>query len=428
MHVYPTRRPRSPWPLFAALFLLMLVGHLDRLVVVPMFPVLRETWALSDAQLGTLVSVVSLMVACWAIPLSLAADRLGHVRAITAMVLVWSAATLACAFAESYVALLALRALVGLGQAAFGAVSAALLATRFPERSRGTILGTYPAAGLVGNAVGVFAGGVLTAHWGWQTAFVVAALPGFVLVAVLLLLEWRVAGPARASTVREGGRRSEHLRALVRSRTVLLVCTASGLQLLTVATLASWLPTYLHRALGHDVARAGSLASVVLLVAVGGAIGWGALGDRLGAGHAVARVHLAAWLSAATGLLAIAAFALLPPGAAQYAVLVGVGALMTGYLGPSAACVVDRVHPSVRATATATLAFTHNMLGLALGPVLAGAVSDAFGLTVAMGVAPVASLLAAVGFALAARSQERERAAAAGLPLGERREPTEVTP
>jgi MFS family permease len=418
----PTPPASRPWPLFATLFLLMLLGHLDRQVVVPMFPVLREAWRLTDTELGTVVAIVSLMVAFWAIPISLLADRVGHVRAIVGMVVVWSAATVACAFTSGYAGLIAMRALVGIGQAAFGAVSAALLATRFPERQRGTVLGTYLAAGLVGNAFGVFLGGVMTAWWSWQVAFVAAGVPGFVLVAALLLLE-RSAAPAAHARVRVDEPWGVHLRTLARSRTVPLVCVASGLQLLTVATLSSWLPTYLNRTLGYDVARAGGAASVVLLVAVGGAVAWSALGDRLGARRPVARVHLAAWLSVATGGVAVPAFALLPPGTLQFAAIVAVGVLMTGYLGPAAACVVDVAPPAIRATATAVLALAHNLLGLALGPVLAGIVSDARGLPFALAVTPLASLVAAAAFALAARSYERER-----TPAGDARHRLDAPP
>src|SRR5215475_13251666 len=114
------------WSVFAILFLLMVVDYVDRQVVVSMFPHLKAAWALSDGQLGGLVSVVSITVALGTVPLSLLADRWSRVKSIFVMALVWSTATLACAYAANYTQLMGARSFVGLGEAAYGAAGAAL--------------------------------------------------------------------------------------------------------------------------------------------------------------------------------------------------------------------------------------------------------------------------------------------------------------
>src|SRR5262250_1078834 len=116
---------RYAWAAFAILFGLMLVDYVDRQVVVSMFSHLKAEWSLSDGQLGALVSVVSITVALGTIPLSLLADRWSRVKSIFLMALVWSSATIACAYATSYGQLLAARSVVGLGEAAYGAAGAA---------------------------------------------------------------------------------------------------------------------------------------------------------------------------------------------------------------------------------------------------------------------------------------------------------------
>ena len=87
------------------------------------------------------------------------------------MALVWSLATIACAFASSYGELMAARAVVGFGEAAYGAVGAALLATLFPDRMRSTVLAAFLAASLVGSVVGVAMGGFIAERIGWAWAF-----------------------------------------------------------------------------------------------------------------------------------------------------------------------------------------------------------------------------------------------------------------
>src|SRR5258705_3321255 len=172
---------RYAWRVFAILFALMVVDYVDRQVVVSMFSHLKAQWDLSDKQLGALVSVVSITVALGAVPLSLLADRWSRVKSIFLMALVWSLATIACAFATSFGQLLGTRALVGVGEAAYGTVGAALLASLFPPKMRSTVLGAFLAAGMLGSVLGVVLGGFIADHWGWQAGFGAVGIPGLVL-------------------------------------------------------------------------------------------------------------------------------------------------------------------------------------------------------------------------------------------------------
>jgi MFS family permease len=118
-----------------------------------MFSHLKAQWNLSDGQLGALVSVVSVTVALGAVPLSLLADRWSRVKSIFLMALVWSIATISCAFAGSYAHLLGARSIVGVGEAAYGTVGAAFLATLFPLRMRSSVLGGFFLAGILGSVL-----------------------------------------------------------------------------------------------------------------------------------------------------------------------------------------------------------------------------------------------------------------------------------
>src|SRR4030095_10461146 len=118
---------RYAWTVFAVMFALMVVDYGDRQVVVSMFPHLKAQWDLSDGQLGALVSIVSVTVALGTVPLSVLADRWSRVKSIFVMAIIWSSATIACAFVERYTHLIGARAIVGLGEAAYGSAGAALL-------------------------------------------------------------------------------------------------------------------------------------------------------------------------------------------------------------------------------------------------------------------------------------------------------------
>ena len=102
---------------------------------------------------------------------------------------------------------------------------------------------------------------------------------------------------------------------------------------------------------------------------------------------------------------------------AQFALIVFGGFLMTCTVGPVSAIVMDVVHPGVRATGSAVLALFQNLFGLALGPVIAGALSDAWGIESALTVTPAFGALAAIAFMFAARSYETDKARANEMPV-----------
>ncbi len=81
---------------------------------------------------------------------------------------------------------------------------------------------------------------------------------------------------------------------------------------------------------------------------------------------------------------------------------------MAGSVGPTDAVVIDVIHPGLRATGASILSLTRNLFGLAGGPLLAGALSDAYGLQFAMAVVPLFGLAAAAALVVAARTYEKD--------------------
>ena len=134
------------------------------------------------------------------------------------------------------------RSVVGLGEAAYGTVGAALLASLFPPRMRSTVLGAFLAAGMIGSVLGVMLGGFIAERWGWQAGFGAVGIPGPLP---------RVRVPAgrprlqdRRAARRSGTRRPKPrmtaravVAELLRPRTALVTCIGAGLNLLVVSTI-----------------------------------------------------------------------------------------------------------------------------------------------------------------------------------------------
>ncbi len=312
---------RYAWSVFAVLFALMVVDYIDRQVVVSMFPHLKAQWNLSDSQLGGLVSVVSITVALGAVPLSLLADRWSRVKSIFIMVLIWSLATIACAFAGSYSHLLGARSVVGLGEAGYGTVGAALLASLFPLRMRSTVLGAFLAAAMMGSVLGVILGGFIADRWGWQAGFGAVGVPGLFLCFAFLAIVRDYKTVELPRKERADAQPKTAARAVVsellRPRTALITCVGAGLNLLVVSTAYAWLPSYFNRYYGLSPAQAGVKTALVVLVGALGTLLWSVVADRLTSRLPRARLLVPAVTAVLTATFMITAFAALPPGGAR---------------------------------------------------------------------------------------------------------------
>jgi MFS family permease len=400
------------WAVFALTFGLMLSDYLSRQVIGAVFPFLKGEWALSDSQLGMLVSVVSLVVGLLTVPISLVADRWGRVKSITLMAFVWCLATIACGLAQSYGQLLGARAVVGLGEAAYGAAGGALLAHVFPARQRAAVIGAFFSAALFGSVLGVIIGGAVAAQSGWRMAFFTVGAPGLVLAIIypFVVRDYKTValtaeGEGKAASTRL--RIGQVAREVFASRSGNFTYLASGLQMAMPGMLIAWLPTYFGRYHDMDVKKAALMAGVAVLVSGVGMIFGGGLADRLSAKHPRRRALVPAVYSVLTALVLIVGFAL-PPGPVELGLIL-IGAFFAGaHGGCSGAIVCDVTHRGVRATVTATLTLANNLIGLAPGPFIVGLLSDFLGLKLALTLAPVLALVAAVFFVLASRSYEAD--------------------
>jgi len=409
--------PGQAWFALVMTLALMVFDYVDRQVIVSLFPYLKAEWNLSDAQLGALVSVVSITVALGALPVALFADRVSRVKSIVAMATMWSLATISCMFTRGYSGLLAARAAVGLGEAGYGSVGAAVIASHFPSRLRSMLLAGFFASASVGSVLGVLLGGVIAARWGWQAAFGVVGVPGLVLA--LLYLKVRdyhtvALTPGLDAKRQSLGEAALHIvKMLSRAPTMLWVCIGGAAQLIVVSALWSWLPSYLNRTHGVAPAQAGIQAALVVLCGAAGSVVWGAVVDRVGARRPRRKLAALALLCGISMAVLVVAFGLADGASWQFALIACGGFLATCTVGPVSAIVIDVVHPGVRATGSSVLALFQNLFGLAAGPFIAGLLSDAWGLTPALTATPLFALLAAGAFLLAARSYEADKTRAA---------------
>ena len=396
---------RYAWLVFALTFGLLISDYMSRQVLNAVFPLLKSEWMLTDSQLGWLSGIVALMVGLLTLPLSFLADRFGRVKSLTIMAVLWSLATLGCALAESYGQMFTARFLVGVGEAAYGSVGIAVVMSIFPKEMRATLASAFMAGGMCGSFLGMALGGVMAEHLGWRWAFGGMAAFGLILALLypIVVKEKKINPSGQAYTKEQQPVKVKNaLKTLYSSRTVVATYIGSGLQLFVAGSIIVWMPSYLNRYYAMPTDKAGVFAAVIVL---GGAIGTiicGMLCDRLGRERADRKTSLAISFCLGSCLLLSAAFAL-PAGTVQLVLLCLGVFIVIGTNGPSMAMVANLTHNSVHSSAFATLTIANNLLGLALGPLVIGKVSDHLGLHGAFQLMPLMSIFAAAVFFYAKR-------------------------
>ena len=406
----PTRRA-ALWAL-GVLTAINLVNYLDRYVVSAIAPSLRAAMALNDTQLGWLMPAFLLVYMVAAPAFGSWGDRGSRTRPMAIGVLVWSLATFLSGFAQSYPQLLAGRAVVGIGEAAYVAIAPALLADCFPIERRSRVLATLNMAIYVGTALGYIVGGQVSAHFGWRAAFFVGGVPGLLLALAVLRLpdpprgahDPAAAAPSQPS--RSAGPLDIYL-GLVRRWPFMVVVLGYAAYTFALGGLAFWMPSFLERVrhVPLDKATTG-FGEIVIVTGLLGTFAGGWLGDHLLRYSRQAYL----WFSGVTTLLAVpcALLALVAPApAVYYPAIILAELLLFMSTGPINAAIVNIAAPFERASAVALSMFAIHLLGDVPSPVIIGRVSDLSSLGEAVLIVPAAIAVSGCIWLLAARVHAR---------------------
>ncbi|HEX5476087.1 MAG TPA: MFS transporter [Vicinamibacterales bacterium] len=378
------------------LTLLNFLNYVDRYILAAVLPAIKIDLTLTDFQLGLLTNAFLVAYFVTSPVFGRLGDRLRRTPLIAIGVAIWSAATTATGVVRSFLQMASARAVIGVGEAAYGTIAPALLADYFPPARRGGVFSIFYVAIPVGSAIGFLLGGFLEQRYDWRTAFFAVGLPGLALAILALsapdpprgILDAPSdrAAQAAARTLSAGAA----LRVLLRNR--LYASTVLGYAAYTFAVggFGTWMPTYLQRIRGLDLARADYVVGGITVVAgLGGTFIGGFLADRLrprlrNADLLVSGVSMllaapASWLalSVAAPSAYIGAFF-----AAEFLIFLSTG--------PINVVLISSVAVSLRAQAMAASIFTIHLLGDAVSPPLIGWLADRHGLADAVLVVPAA--------------------------------------
>jgi len=359
------------------LCLVTLLSYYDRFLIGILVEDLRAELHISDGSIGLLSGFAfAIVYSVMAVPIAAWSDGGRRVPTLTISLLIWSAMTGICGLATGFTGLLLARLGVALGEAGGVPTTHALVSEHFSERWRGTALSAIVVTSGLGVMAATGLGGWVSAHWGWRAAFWVGAAPG----PLLALLLWITVRSRKGATVPDrtvpGYSFSAALRMLARRQSFVLLCTGVGISSAAAYASMSWAPAILMRGFGLGSAQVGPAYGVATGIATvaGLAIG-GLASDRLARRDTRWRLWvLALGYALAFPLTAAFLFAGDFDGAVLWAAPMTLFAVMG--TGPGYALVQALAGTRARATAAAVYLLAVNLIGMGVGPSLAGLLSD----------------------------------------------------
>ena len=365
---------RSASLVLSLLLLAYILNYLDRQILGILAGQIIADLHLTDTQFGVLSGPpFALLYSVLGVPFAFVADRTSRSRVITAALALWSGFTALCGAATSFWQLFVFRMGVGIGEAGGVASSYALIADYFEPRRRARAMAIFSLGVPIGLALGTLIGAYIAHAISWRAAFLAMGIAGVALAPVLL---WFVRDPAKPKTT-SAAPIGQVFPMLAKKPVFWLLAFAASSSSLCGYGLAVWTPSVLERSFGLPlIARGQFLASVIFIGGCTGVFGGGWLADRLGALDRgwYAKLPAIAWLitapTFAAGLMAPSLWLAWP-------LLLIPNALNILWLGPVTTAVQHLVPQRLRATASASFLLINNLVGLGIGPLLIGRLSDA---------------------------------------------------
>lgn len=272
------------WLVLFILCLASIISFIDRQVINLLVDPIKDDLGISDTQISLLQGLAfSVFYAGAAIPLGRMVDIRSRKLIIASGIALWSLATAACGLARNFITLFIGRMFVGVGEATLTPGSFSMLADYFPRKSLTRALSIFNSSAFVGNGVALIIGGLVFAWianmdpiiWpllgemsSWQLTFIIVALPGFFITALLLLV---VREPKRTGSINENTDEIISLREtwayfLNNSSVLAPIIFGTTLLAMSLYSVGAWTPAFYGRKFGMAPEEIGPIFGMYFVV------------------------------------------------------------------------------------------------------------------------------------------------------------------
>jgi predicted MFS family arabinose efflux permease len=423
--------PGYRWYAVGVLTAVYASSQVDRQIMAMLLEPIRLELNASDTQMGFLVGLTfAVFYATLGMPIAMLADRSNRRNIIVGAISIWSAMTVLCGYAGTFVQLALARIGVGVGEAGSTPPSHSIISDLFPPEQRGTAMGVFALGVNIGLLLAYLVGGWVSENWGWRVTFMVVGLPGLLVAAILYLT---VTEPKRGAI--DLGATGDQSKApkfrtvaayMWRVRSIRHLTIGSSLAGFVGYGFVLWMPTFLVRSHGLSPTEVGLvLALMTGLIGGVGTFSAGKLADVL----AKRDIRWRAWVVAVgkAGYVPFLAGVFLVDELWLALLLYTVPAFFGGfYLAPTFSLIQSLVSLRMRALASSIVLFVLNIIGMGFGPQLVGIMSDYFAadygqesLRISLLVLTFLNLWCAYHYFTAARTLGDDLAAIEGLTVRE---------
>lgn len=382
----PTPSYRMAWGVVALLSLLYAFSFIDRLILNLLITPIKGELGISDTQIGVLFGLsFALLYTLAGLPLARIADRGNRRLLIFCGVVFWSLSTVASAFAWDFSSLLVCRAGVAIGEAVLTPTAISMIADLFPREKRGAPTGVYTATGTVTGMAAAAIGGLVLALATmlspafegvapWRLTLILVGAPGLLAAVAFFAL---VREPARKelAVAADNGALMIHLKGHWPFYAPFFA--AVGLSAAVGYAMIGWAPTLLVRKFTMEPSHAGYLFGIVgVLSGLVGTLGTPVMVARASANGRRDGLLLAGVGMAVVGTPAVLVATLAPTLVVFTVALAIAFAAMPGLTLLPSLAVQQVTPPRQRAQVMAVYLLIANLLGLGVGPTVAGLLSD----------------------------------------------------
>ena len=377
---------KGAWVALVLLLAINLFNYVDRQVLAAVELEIEGEFKLTQAQMGRAATAFLWAYMLFSPIFGRLAERMSRWVLVGIGVCIWSLASGATGIVHTYLLLLAMRALVGIGEAAYGPTAPTILSDLYPIKSRGQVLAWFYVAIPVGSALGYVLGGMIAARYGWRMAFLAVVPPGIALgIWSFFLRDPRHLGRGSAQAPAHKPSRADYL-ILAKTRSYVLNTLAMAAMTFAIGGIAFWMPKFIVQRyeaqhLRPDLNRAQLLGRVNWIFGAISASG-GLVATILGgiAGDVFRKRIRGAYLFV-SGCAMLLAFPILLVMLHVSFPLAWVFLFLTVFClffntGPTNTALANVTHPAIRATAFALNIFFIHLFGDALSPWLIGAIAD----------------------------------------------------
>lgn len=257
--------PVYAWYVIAMLIVSYTFAICDRAIIGLLVQPMKADLGVTDAQVGLLQGLAfAICYTSFGLVLGFVTDRADRRLLLALSIFVWSAATIAGGFAETFEELFIARIFVGLGEAGVLPITGSLIADYLPPKSRAKAFGLLMLGGTFGSALSIQVGGnvvaiadlvrgfappFIAALHDWQIAFLVVGTPGVVVAAAFAMT---VREPMRREKAKVAGVMLKPLFSHIIKNKLAYAALLGGaaLNVLCIYAQISWGPTFFLRAYG----------------------------------------------------------------------------------------------------------------------------------------------------------------------------------